>query len=685
FYVLAIVVAVALILAPVLEIMFADRIHFQLLFLALVGIAILWSLVPRRREKWVDPGPRFTAETQPELTQLVRRVAGEVGQPMPDELYLLDDLNAFVTTRGGFLSMGGRRVLAVGVPLMMVLDGEELASVMAHEFGHFHGGDTRLLPLVYRTRGTMQRTLSAATGWVQGIFKAYASFYLARSQGISRAQEIAADRLAARVTNPHATASALARLPVASAAFEYYRSNEYAPVLAAGRQPAYFSGFQGTLESATASRDGAGLSVDVALGDHTHSRFDSHPSPLDRIKALGVDPESVLRGRPPTTAATLLREPEAVQAALVARHTGSFPTDRTPVRWEDVGMEVLLAGWRSAVDKQLLPAAPHLAPGAVPVDGDDLAELGSAVFQHAGVTATRPERENAARMLCGQYLAVAAADAGWTVESLPGQPVRFVRGGNEWDLFNDYTQVCAGALDLQTWRSRLEAAGIAGLPSGTPHARPSSGGAFHHEPAPQPAAAHDAALAASPSPAMTATEARPATLQYRGKPGLRRELVIDGTRLQWGDQVVDAGEVTAIGYRVVNNQWDAQFAIPSGELRFKVNTGKKASEAWAAVMRWSELYIQPRLVDDLLVQFQRTGRVEIDGVTFTAEGFTARKGSLLRWEEFAGTSFTGAQTALHRRADNLDGHQRVAVVRTHIKHGGALVPALCQALMASRG
>jgi Zn-dependent protease with chaperone function len=90
-------------------------------------------------------------------------------------------------------------VLAVGVPVMMVLDPNELASVLAHEFGHFHGGDTRLGPLVYRTRAAMARTLNAASGWVQGIFKAYASFYLSHSQGISRAQEFAADRLAARV------------------------------------------------------------------------------------------------------------------------------------------------------------------------------------------------------------------------------------------------------------------------------------------------------------------------------------------------------------------------------------------------------------------------------------------------------------------------------------------------------
>jgi hypothetical protein len=39
---------------------------------------------------------------------------------------------------------------------------------------------------------------------------------------------------------------------------------------------------------------------------------------------------------------------------------------------------------------------------------------------------------------------------------------------------------------------------------------------------------------------------------------------------------------------------------------------------------------------------------------------------------------------MHRTADNLDGYAKAAAVRTHIKHGGALVPALCQAILASR-
>jgi hypothetical protein len=348
-------------------------------------------------------------------------------------------------------------------------------------------------------------------------------------------------------------------------------------------------------------------------------------------------------------------------------------------------MEVLVPHWRAAVTRQLLPAAPRLTPAAVPVASDELASVGAAVYQHAGGTATRPERENAARMLCGQYLAVAAVDAGWTVESLPGLPVRFLRDGRAWELFDDYTRACAGTLEVQDWQARLRVAGLDDPPS-------AAGG--HAGPGPQDGAyAHGTVAPASvsasrdhaPGVAATVTEAPAAPLQYRGTPVFRRELAIEGTRLQWGDRVVDARDVTAVGYRVVNNQWDARFATPDGELRFKVNTGKKASDAAAAVLRWSELHVQPRLVDDLLTRFGETGRVEIDGVAFTAEGITPRNGRLVPWDEFAGTSFTGAHMTLYRRADNLDGHAKMGAVKTHIGSGGALVPALCQAIIASRG
>src|SRR2546430_16869096 len=78
---------------------------------------------------------------------------------MPTEVSLVADVNAFVTTRGGFMGFGSRRVMGLGLPLLQTLGVRELRAVLAHEFGHYHGGDTKLGPWIYKTRAAIGRTL----------------------------------------------------------------------------------------------------------------------------------------------------------------------------------------------------------------------------------------------------------------------------------------------------------------------------------------------------------------------------------------------------------------------------------------------------------------------------------------------------------------------------------------------
>lgn len=685
FYLLALAVAAVLIAAPVLELVLVNRLHPQLLLASVAGLGILWALVPRRREAWVDPGPRFTAETQPDLTALVHHVATTAGQHMPSALYLIDDMNAFVTTREGFLGMGATRVLAVGVPLLAVLDRAELESVLAHEFGHFHGGDTRLLPLVYRTRGVMERTLATASGFGKGAFKAYASFYLARSQDISRSQEFAADRLAAHVTAPETAARAIARLVPANAAFEYYRSHEYAPVLQAGRRPPYVAGFQAALASAVTG-DGA-RPADGALGRDIGSRFDSHPSPFDRIRALGVDADDVVaRPWPPSPALSLLRDLSQVEAALVIQQLNVDPSELPEVEWDDVGHDVVVPSWRAAVSEQLLPAVPDIAPSAVPTTPDELAELGSAIVAHAGVTATRPEREAVAVRLCAQYVGLAAIDAGWQLRSLPGEPVRFIRDGEELDVLDLYTQVCEGTVGVDTWRARLDAAGLAGVVPSRVVRAPAAVAAQGAG-----AGALSARAARGTGVAVVPASHGPAVLRYRAVPpgqGLRskRELVIEGTTVRWGAQTIRADQVTAVGYSAVNRSFAVRIATVDSELRFKLTgrgTAQREVEAWRALVAWFERYVEPRLIDERLAQVRATGRTRLGRITFGWEGITTRKG-LLSWDEFAGTAFNGVQVTLHRHADTLDGHVKAGAIKTDLANEGVLVAGLCRAIRSIR-
>ena len=76
----------------------------------------------------------------------------ELDEPMPREVYLIGDVNAFVADRGGFMGFGSRRVMGLGLPLLSILSVSQFRAVLAHEFAHYYGGDTSLGPWVYKTQ-----------------------------------------------------------------------------------------------------------------------------------------------------------------------------------------------------------------------------------------------------------------------------------------------------------------------------------------------------------------------------------------------------------------------------------------------------------------------------------------------------------------------------------------------------
>ena len=62
----------------------------------------------------------------------------------PERIYLAPDVNAAVFQRGGLLGFDGKRVLLVGLPLIDALTVRQLRAVIAHQFGHFYGGDSEV-------------------------------------------------------------------------------------------------------------------------------------------------------------------------------------------------------------------------------------------------------------------------------------------------------------------------------------------------------------------------------------------------------------------------------------------------------------------------------------------------------------------------------------------------------------
>jgi heat shock protein HtpX len=153
FYVLALGISGALLWVPYAELTYLGRVHPKLAFACVLAAgAVLWAIVPRP-DRFDPPGPRLTRASAPVLFSVIDRIAQSTAQPPPEEVYLLNDVNAFVTQRGGVMGIGSRRVMGVGLPLLAHLLPAELTAVIAHEFGHYLSGDVGLGPWIYKDSG----------------------------------------------------------------------------------------------------------------------------------------------------------------------------------------------------------------------------------------------------------------------------------------------------------------------------------------------------------------------------------------------------------------------------------------------------------------------------------------------------------------------------------------------------
>lgn len=159
-YVFIALLAAACIFLPY-ELIASESAGSQSLLLFVFGIVIagglLWSLVPRP-DNFKAPGPPLESGQHPLLFAELEKIAASLNEPMPREVYLIGDVNAWVADRGGTLGFGSRRVMGLGFPLMSILTVSQFRAVLAHEFAHYYGGDTSLGPWVYKTKMAMIRT-----------------------------------------------------------------------------------------------------------------------------------------------------------------------------------------------------------------------------------------------------------------------------------------------------------------------------------------------------------------------------------------------------------------------------------------------------------------------------------------------------------------------------------------------
>lgn len=451
FYLLAIAIAAALVWVCYAMVAYAHRIPVKLLLLCLIGAgAILWSILPRF-DRFQAPGPRLLPEKHPRLFKELEQIAHATGQTMPAEVYLESDVNAWVSQRGGVMGMGGRRVMGLGLALMRVLNVSELRAVLAHEFGHYHGGDTRLGPWIYKTRSAIGRTImSLGDSVLQKPFSLYGSMFLRVTHAVSRRQEFTADRLAATVVGSAPLTSGLRKVHGAGMAFNPFWQNEVAPVLNAGYLPPIADGFVRFLGAGEISRLVNGV-LDEEMKSQQTDPYDTHPPLPQRLAALqGLTPNVQAPNDAPAT--SLLTDVPQLERELLSFIAGSEAVSQlTATPWEQTKEKVLEPIWRSLVKEH-----GQLIQGLTPLS---LADTLVPAIRAQGMA--RDEQTELRIAVAGAALALAAIDAGATLSCELGTPSTVSRDDVSIEPFGVIEALVEQKLDPAEWAVQCQALGIA--------------------------------------------------------------------------------------------------------------------------------------------------------------------------------------------------------------------------------
>ena len=287
-------------------------------------------------------GVRVVPEQEPLLCRAVAELAARARTRAPDEIRLVAEVNAAVSEDSRMLGLWpGKRTMYIGMPLFLGLRVDELRAVLCHELGHYSRAHTRLGAITYQGMTALNGTITRLErhALIRRVFVLYARLYFACSSAVARRQELEADATAVAVAGQRAAADAIRDLHASAAAWDFYLESFCALIEPAQARPAdLFAGFYSLIRQPGRRAEFAR----AALVPAPRTAYDSHPSPADRLTAIGQLAEPPVRPDP-RPALTLLVDPAsralATQAQLLTGRALNLPI----MDWPQIAVRAMMA------------------------------------------------------------------------------------------------------------------------------------------------------------------------------------------------------------------------------------------------------------------------------------------------------------------------------------------------------
>jgi Zn-dependent protease with chaperone function len=469
FYVLAFAMIGLLVYVPYALTQYSGHVPLRLLpFSGLGVVAIVRGVFFAREPEEPPKGLEVREAEQPLLFAELRTIAARLRTSVPDRVLLQPGTDAQVAHSGGFLGLGGERILSLGVGLVSVLDVSSLRGVIAHELAHFAGGDTRLGGVLYHTRrSVIGAVIGTAGSWVSRPFLAYTKAFLRMSAAVSRAQETQADRLAVELVGGEVFADGLRDAVRAALVFDEFVRHEVEPVVEAGIMPEpLYDGFAAVLAKVP-------LDAWQKAEASTPHPYDSHPPLAERLSLARRQPPS--SDAPDRRAARALlvdaaKVERAVEFPFFLRYRLTMPVRRSP--WADLASAyhapLLAEEARKAAEAlyPLLGAGPSYAEVAHAFArklGEDGPARLARALEPAVAEMERRDRELVTPLVVGHALgalagaALLASGGAWRVEL--GERPQVELRGERHRPFVLGDEACGSSEGLEAyvaWLARLE-------------------------------------------------------------------------------------------------------------------------------------------------------------------------------------------------------------------------------------